>query len=453
MNKREAFKNLILCFLIISTCVLTVLTWGFSGNLLSNNGRYIIISAFGKEIPFYLFTTEARSQRGENSPRIINLRSASIRQGESLYFVSESSLPTVISRAGDLFQRIDGGEFKKDTSEKYDNALKGEFLLFDFNNNLPFDLVYYFFNQEEKEPGFFYPVRYVLISPDSKKIFVKNSITDSVYSLHVSDLKLSISADSLGSPCVFLGDYIPEENESIKKTPYETAVETSQLKYSVLYSKNPFVNNDGIADTEIYGNLLRTFGVNPYTSSKYPDSEGAKIAVDNTSTIRLDNDGTVTFKVLNEEKGYLPEGGDAKEIAKSYSSMANQANALMTALSALSDGNVVETKLTSVSYSEQDGGYKFYFDYYYSKTRIVFSNRAAAAVILFKQGFVVSADIKLAYYSKGDYAYSLPIKQSMAALEGTALEGTAIYNIEKIYNHEDDAAPMMAAWAAQTEQR
>lgn len=200
--------------------------------------------------------------------------------------------------------------------------------------------------------------------------------------------------------------------------------------YDVFEMRSPAFGNVGSGDS--LQALLKAFGYDPYVQN-YLENDGTKqVFVENYSSLRVSDSGTVTFKANSVMGGLVVyQDGEQKRSEMLAAQADYAAGVLNAALSAI--GSTIPAELRSVQYEEQSETQYIEFAQVISSVPVRNQVKPLAR-FRFQGGTLIMAELCLQdYHPTGEKLYVLPVQQAAAALQG---KGTDQYVIA--YAQEGD---------------
>lgn len=212
-----------------------------------------------------------------------------------------------------------------------------------------------------------------------------------------ADLTKAVNHYQLGN-----ASFAFELNSARTLAPYSLFLTGEQPVYPRLTASSP------LSDTTA---LLKALGFNPHTNNRYSDSDGAQVIMDGTRTLRIQNDGLVT---------YQDERGSALKIGRSGSALtAKEAVLGCYRLLASSGVNFGGASLFLKSYRSDTVKKILEFDYQYQGTQIRLGDGTAAVQIVLRGTTVSSLRLYVRkYLPSGKDSLLLPLRQAIALGSG-----------------------------------
>lgn len=282
------------------------------------------------------------------------------------------------------------------SEETFRALLDGENVFFDFTVSLPLPILAALLGAESSASLSDFSARYLLLTTSGSTVQLIFR-GDSVYSCTTSippNILSSLLDSYQGSTASFAYE-MGEEYAFLD--PY--TLFTDQLPtYYILSASN------ALSDTD---SLLRQLKFNPYTNSRYKDSDGTEVIIENDRTLRIQADGTILYQAEEGDTSFpVSSSGEVPTAVEAVSA----AKALCESVIAPGDASLY---LQSVAGS--DGGYVLTFAYQWHGIPICFSDDQPAAELHIQDGAITSFTLRLrSYTATTSPSLLLPVRQAVA---------------------------------------
>lgn len=208
---------------------------------------------------------------------------------------------------------------------------------------------------------------------------------------------------------------------------FERGIQTLKDPYCLLttdVSEHPEIEvKNPLSDDKTLKDVLVGLGVSEHPKSTYTET-GARVYVENTFTLRLHNDGTVTYRLTGDEGGASPELNESAAIEKAW-------HAVFTSIGKYC-GNDTYVYFDSAARTE-DNGYQVKFTYMVAGGRVRLGADGYAASVTIKGGTITAMALHFRSYSvTNTQREMLPEIQAAAASSGAFMLGYDDNGTEKL---------------------
>lgn len=403
-NKAKHFdrvQNILIIFLTVSALFLLSQTALF-GNLSSQSPRQLIDKYFGNSAsqasstqstlsdlatPIQLLYTNDYARFGRTATTVLNSD-------------FEAISPYLFDALSSAFSPQQVGE------EDFLSALQNCGIYCDLTVALPIGILQNMFGIENSiKPEHF--IRSILLCADGQTATLYLADENGSCTLYATDLKSSAVRQFLNEQSgngAYLCAQLPEEYNQL--SPY-TLILSEQPQRNRLSASNPLTDSD-------YSDLLRAAEFNPHTENRYTESTGTTVIREGNSSLRIDADGTVSYKGGSAESNsvFFVEAQSGKptevEIAASVQKLA---------ATLLQDGSGAASLYLS-GITGTSSGYFVTLDYVVGGTPLCFSDGSHAFSATITGQSITDFLLHCRTYALTDTtALLLPLQQAFAIAE------------------------------------
>lgn len=289
-------------------------------------------------------------------------------------------------------------------SEKtFRESLSGTSIYYDFGTALPLSILANLMGSDEVTDG--HAVRRLLlsISNDTVVLYLSDGSEYNCCQTGIPPANLSqlVNHYQLGNASFAL-----DLKDSVEFMPYSLFLTGEQASYPVLSASSALNNQD---------TLLKNYGFNPHTNSRYTDSSGTEVIREGERTLRLQTDGFVVFQDHEEEAAlHISSKNDVPTAVEA----ANESYRLLSALLDSGSGNA-SLCLRSANLTGEE--WKLEYDYQVNGVLIRRSDGQPAAEIVLDGTAVTSCTLYFRQYLLTEKdSLLLPLTQALAIAKNHA---------------------------------
>lgn len=417
---RRISKNIAILFLLVSLVVLTIVTW--FGDIQPGNAqrRQVIDGLFGG-----LFWSGEKSgdvysgyEEYDYTMSILSPVRAAVRSNEGLtYLTSRSEARELFERVSAVLARaIDTADDRRElTAYQWRGVLSGEMVFFDFEGEMPLDMLSAVLGTTEYAPAD-RQARYVALSVnrDTLTLVIKaeNGVPVAYQTvLHAAELASLVEEYEEGN-----AQFAFESQAYSRHLPDEFVVLKDRPQPAVIKTSSTFTDYTSTSSERVINAVLESFGYNPYTTGGYIESDNTRVYVEDLRTLRISQDGALSY--------YAPE-------PETIPSSAPDAEAR---LAIISNATSMLDRVTSNYMGDGVDGVSIYImrTYYNASSGryiVLFGCEVNGIVLSFQDGYfarfeyvgteLASAHLTVvSYYLTAQYDQPMPDAQAAALMEG-----------------------------------
>ena len=417
---RRISKNVVILFLLVSLLALTIVTW--FGDIQPGNAqrRQVVGELFGG-----LFWSGDKSsgvypgyEEYDYTMSILSPVRAAVRGDVGLTYL------TARSEARELFERVsavladamDTADARQElTAYQWRSILSGTMVLFDFEGEMPLDMLSAVLGAPDYAP-IERQARYVVLSVSRDELMLvikaENSMPVSYRTeLHSAELASLIREFGEGN-----AQFAFEDRTYSRHLPDEFVVLENRPKPAVIQMSSTFTDYTSTSSERVINAVLESFDYNPYTTGGYIESDDTRVYVEELRTLRISPDGALSY--------YAPE-------PETVSSADPDTEAR---LAIISNATSMLDRVTSIYMGDGADGVSIYvMRAYYNASSgryiVLFGCEADGIVLSFQDGYfarfeyagtaLAGAHLTVAsYYLTAQYDEPMPDAQAAASVEG-----------------------------------
>lgn len=294
------------------------------------------------------------------------------------------------------------------SEEAFRASLGGTSVYYDFGTALPLSVLANLMGSSEIKDE--QTVRRLLLAASNSTVFLYLS-NGSEYSCCQTRIPLETLSQLVGHYQLGNASFAFDLKDSAELAPYSLFLTGEQASYPILSASS--VSNDSDA-------LLKSFGMNPHTNSRYTESSGTEVIREGERTLRLQSNGSVFFQD-NEKPTALQitSKGDTPTAVEA-------ASGAYRLLSSLLDSSGSDASLCLRSAVLTGTVWSLQFDYQAGGVLIRQSDGLPSAEIVLNGTAVTSCSLRLRQYKLTEKdSLLLPLTQALAVAKshaGTTLE-------------------------------
>jgi len=277
-------------------------------------------------------------------------------------------------------------------------------------------------------------VRRALLFPDGQDVklyLVDDTGLCTLYATTVAGRAVTELLDAQSDNGAYLCAQLPDEFVGL--SPY-TLIVSEQPQLYALSAVNPLAEAD-------LSDLLRAAEFNPHTENRYTESSGTVVIREGDSSLRIAQDGTVTYQGSSAEPNSLyhvaAQGAKptALETMRAIQAFASSFLQNKTGSAALCLSSMVSTA----------AGYRVYLDYAVNGTPIFFADGSHAAAFTVSGNTITAFSLHFRSYGLTDEAaLILPLQQAFAIAQ------SSYENAEpRIYYVDSGTSIVFPGWIAE----